>query len=35
MGFFYSKDLMGYFELGKNNDFLGLTRIGKEKTIET
>jgi hypothetical protein len=23
--------LMGYFELGKNNDFLGLTRIGKRE----
>jgi hypothetical protein len=31
MGLFDSKDLMGYFRLGKNNDFLGLTRIGKKR----
>jgi hypothetical protein len=31
MGLFDSKDLMGYFELWKNNYFLGLKRIGKRE----
>lgn len=31
MGLFDSKDLMGYFELWKNNYFFSLTRIGKRE----